>query len=75
MLPRERERIQNQLINWGYTPRMVEHMQPWILLSHYESEKKKREKVYKDDIIPTYGSPVKGLGKDDDGKYKGFKYK
>lgn len=42
MLPRERERLEGQLIRWGYTLRMLEHMQPWTLLSHYASEKKKR---------------------------------
>lgn len=74
MLPHEIERMQNQLVRWGYTPRMVELMKPWSLLSHYESEKKKREKVNSDVIVSTYGRPVNEVKNDNQGKYKGIRY-
>ncbi len=43
MLPRQKERIQEQLLLWGYPPHIVEYMEPWSLLSHYNYEQKKRE--------------------------------
>jgi len=43
MLPRQKERIQEQLLLWGYPPHIVEYMEPWSLLSHYNYELKKRE--------------------------------
>lgn len=43
MLPFQRDKIATQLISWGYSARMVEQMKPWMLLSHYEIQKRKRE--------------------------------
>lgn len=43
MLPRQKERIQEQLLLWGYPPHIVEYMEPWSLMSHYNYELKKRE--------------------------------
>ncbi len=44
MLPRQKARIQEQLLLWGYPPHIVEYMEPWSLLSHYNFELKKRER-------------------------------
>lgn len=44
MLPRQKERIQAQLLLWGYPPYIVEYMEPSSLLSHYNYELKKRER-------------------------------
>jgi len=43
MLPITLERIEKQLIRWGYPSHLVENMKPWSLISCYASEKKKRE--------------------------------
>ncbi len=43
MLPRQKERIREQLLLWGYPPHIVEYMETWSLLSHYNYELKKRE--------------------------------
>jgi len=43
MLPITLERIEKQLIRWGYPTHLVENMKPWSLISCYTVEKKKRE--------------------------------
>ncbi|NLI13901.1 hypothetical protein [Pelotomaculum propionicicum] len=43
MLPRQKARLQEQLLLWGYPPHIVENMEVWSLLSHYNYELKKRE--------------------------------
>ncbi len=43
MLPRQKARIQEQLLLWGYPPHIVEYMENWSLLSHYNYELKRRE--------------------------------
>lgn len=43
MLPFHRNRIEYQLVRWGYPRRIVENMKPWRLLDCYHNEKKKRE--------------------------------
>lgn len=70
MLPWERERLMEQLISWGYSPRMVEKMQPWSLLSHYESEKKKRS-IKDAQILTPDGVKVVDKIDGDKKKYKG----
>ncbi len=49
MLPRQVERLQQQLIRWGYSPRLVRFMEPWSLLFHFSSQKKKRDAQYASD--------------------------
>lgn len=73
MLPRELERIQDQLIRWGYSSRMVEQMQPWSLLNHYENEKKKRGITTNKIMVSNEAGTVNKLDVDNDGKYKGTK--
>jgi hypothetical protein len=43
VLPITMERIEKQLIRWGYPSHLVENMKPWSLISCYADEKKKRE--------------------------------
>lgn len=43
MLAHEREKMQHQLMQWGYLRHRVERMKPWSLLSCYQMEKTKRE--------------------------------
>ncbi|MDF9409339.1 MAG: hypothetical protein A4E52_00314 [Pelotomaculum sp. PtaB.Bin013] len=43
MLPITLERIEKQLIRWGYPSHLVENMKPWSLISCYANEKRKRE--------------------------------
>lgn len=43
MLPITLERIEKQLIRWGYPSHLVENMKPWGLISCYASEKRRRE--------------------------------
>lgn len=40
------KRIEKQLIRWGYPSYLVENMKPWSLLSCYDNEKKKRERLF-----------------------------
>lgn len=44
MLPRQKARIQEKLLLWGYPPHIVEYMETWSLLSHYNYELKRRER-------------------------------
>lgn len=45
MLPKQKKKIQEKLLLWGYPPYIVELMEPWSLLSHYNYELKKREQL------------------------------
>ncbi|MFZ5650173.1 MAG: hypothetical protein ACOY4I_04900 [Bacillota bacterium] len=43
MLTCERQKLQDQLLQWGYLRHRVERMQPWSMISCYQMEKSKRE--------------------------------
>jgi hypothetical protein len=45
MLPFQAERIQNKLIQMGFSPRLVEAMTPWALLRNYNYQLMKIEKL------------------------------
>ncbi len=45
MLPLQAERIQNKLIQMGFSPRLVEAMTPWALLRNYNCQLMKKEKL------------------------------
>lgn len=74
MLPSQIERIQSQLIRWGYSSRMVELLEPWSLMVHHANARKKRE-ASGDKILVSSSDfdAVKTLDKDYDDKYKGVK--
>ncbi len=81
MLPRQIERLQKKLIKWGYSPRLVEFMEPWNLLCHYNYQIKKQEKMAaaiadnaqeEITIVPDQETAVVEHKKEDD-KYKGVK--
>lgn len=42
MIAYEREKLKDQLLQWGYLRHRVERMPPWALLSCYQVEKSKR---------------------------------
>lgn len=45
MLPRQIERLKEKLNRWGYPLRLVEYMEPWSLLYHYNYQMKKQERM------------------------------
>lgn len=44
MIPYDRGRIEDKLLRWGYSRRMVEGMKPWRLLDCYYREMNKHTK-------------------------------
>lgn len=79
MLPRQKERIQEQLLRWGYPPYIVENMEPFSLISHYNHELKKRAKIQAEpDDALIAGAESVGINPSDataepETKYKGVK--
>lgn len=76
MLPRQRERIQAQLLRWGYPPYIVENMEPFSLISHYNHELKKRaQKLAEQDGVLEAADGIEGdeldVTLDPNKKYKG----
>lgn len=79
LLPRQRERIQERLLQWGYPPYIVENMEPFSLMSHYNHELKKRAQLsaQPDDDLIAGAESIEGNPSDTtlepDTKYKGVK--
>jgi hypothetical protein len=76
LLPRQRERIQEKLLQWGYPPYIVENMEPFSLMSHYNHELKKRAQMLaeqNDDLsaADSYEGDPSDVTIDPDKKYKG----
>ena len=78
LLPRQKERIQEQLLRWGYPPYIVENMEPFSLISHYNYELKKRAKQLagQEDVLiepDDFEDEQYDVTIDTDKKYKGVK--
>lgn len=78
LLPRQKARIQEQLLRWGYPPYIVENMEPFSLMSHYNYELKKRAKApadQDDDLTALDGieDDQYDITIETDKKYKGVK--
>lgn len=74
MLPRQKERIQERLLRWGYPPYIVENMEPFSLISHYNHELKKRARMHTepDDDLAVGGiDDTSDITIEKDKKYKG----
>ncbi|MFX4261383.1 hypothetical protein ACOBQJ_04180 [Pelotomaculum propionicicum] len=75
LLPRQKERIQERLLRWGYPPYIVENMEPFSLMSHYNHELKKRARMHaeQDDALATgvIDDNPSDITIDPDNKYKG----
>ena len=76
LLPRQRERIQDKLLLWGYPSYIVENMEPHSLMSHYNYERKKRAQLLAGQndepiIDDNYEDDTFDVTIDTDTKYKG----
>jgi hypothetical protein len=76
LLPRQKERIQERLLLWGYPSYIVENMEPHSLMSHYNYELKKRalllaEQNDEPKAAADYEDDTFDVTIDTDKKYKG----